>query len=296
MTYAVEFNDVMFRRQRRTILADVDLHIGSGQKWVIFGPNGIGKSTLVSMMATRLFPSAGTIDILGNRLGKVNVFSYRNRIGLASNALNREFDPLEDPIDAVVSALDSSVGNWYGQYGHDAYSAARELMRHYGIEYLAGKRMYKLSEGERTRVGICRALMAQPDLLILDEPTTGLDLGGRELVVDALARLSHDDKNLTSILVTHRLEEIPEGFDHIAILGRLSDERSVEIAGQVQQSQETPADGKAVINPNPGSIIFHGTLDDGLTDERLEKLFDMPLHVVHENGRWSAFARKSLII
>ncbi|MFD0705021.1 ABC transporter ATP-binding protein [Alloscardovia venturai] len=292
MTAAVELHDVLFRRQRRTILADVSLCINPGEKWVVFGPNGIGKSTLVSMMATRLHPTSGTVDILGNRLGKVNVFSYRHRIGLASNMLNREFDPQEDPLDVIVSAIDARVGNWYGEYTADSYVVARELMRHYGIEYLAGKRMYKLSEGERTRVGICRALMARPDILILDEPTTGLDLGGRELVVDALSELARVETRKTAILVTHRLEEIPQGFDHIALLGRLDDEQSAIIDTHTKASTEVPADGAQIINPNPGTIVYAGALEQGLTDDRLSSLFNMSLTVVHNDGRWSAFATK----
>nr|WP_018143723.1 ATP-binding cassette domain-containing protein [Alloscardovia criceti] len=291
MGNAVEFNDVLFRRQRRTILADVNWFVGEGEKWIVFGPNGIGKSTLISMMATRLFPTQGSVEILGNRLGKVNVFSYRKRIGLASNALNRQFQPTEDPLDAIVSAVESRMGNNRDNYSTEHYEYARMLMRRYGVEYLAGKQMYKLSEGERTRVGICRALMTDPELLILDEPTTGLDLGGRELVVNALHELAQKDKDRTVILVTHRLEEIPEGFDKIAILGRLSDERSAEINEEIAESEEVPADGAKIINPNPGSIIFTGAVEKGLTDQLLGNLFHMQVHVEHNHGRWAAFAK-----
>ena len=143
---------------------------------MLFGPNGIGKSTLVQMMSTRGFPSEGTVDILGNRLGKVNVFSYRNRIGLSSAELGRAFPPQEDPLDAIVTALTATTGRWRDTYTDEDYAKARSLMREFGIEYLEGKMMFKLSEGERTRVLICRALMADPDLLILDEPTDHLDM------------------------------------------------------------------------------------------------------------------------
>ncbi|WP_418968567.1 ABC transporter ATP-binding protein [Alloscardovia omnicolens] len=291
MTNAVELNNVLFRRQRRTILADVNLSVKQGEKWIVFGPNGIGKSTLISMMASRLFPTEGTVDILGNRLGKVNVFSYRHRIGLASGSLNRAFDPLDDPLDAIVSAIDSHIGRRSETYAQEHYEVARRLMRHYGIEYLAGKKMFKLSEGERTRVGICRALMTNPELLILDEPTTGLDLGGRELVVGALHDLAYEESQRSAILVTHRLEEIPEGFDHIAILGRLDEERSAQINATVKESQEQPSDGASIINPRPGSIIYTGSLEEGLTSERLSELFEIPIRVVYEQHRWSAFAR-----
>ena len=175
---ALELADVEFRRRGRVILTKVNLKINKGEKWVLFGPNGIGKSSLVQMMSTRGFPSEGTVDILGNRLGKVDVFSYRNRIGLSSAELSRAFPPQEDPLDAIVTALTATTGRWRDTYTDEDYAKARSLMREFGIEYLEGKMMFKLSEGERTRVLICRALMADPDLLILDEPTTGLDLGG----------------------------------------------------------------------------------------------------------------------
>lgn len=151
--------------------------------------------------------------------------------------------------------------------------------------------MFKLSEGERTRVGICRALMTNPDLLILDEPTAGLDLGGRELVVHALANLATEESERSALLVTHRLEEIPEGFNKIAILGHVSQSRADDIAAHVLESEEAPADGSAIINPCPGSILFTGSLEEGLTSERLSNLFELPVRVVHEQGRWSAFAR-----
>ncbi|OTA25731.1 ABC transporter ATP-binding protein [Alloscardovia macacae] len=322
MVNSIDIHNVLFRRSRRTILADVSLSVGAGENWVLFGPNGIGKSTLVSMMSTRLFPTSGTVDILGNRLGRVNVFSYRSRIGLASGALNRDFSPLSDPLDVVVSAVDARLDNYYDAYDSDVYERARCLLRRYGIEYVAGKKMYKLSEGERTRVAICRALMTSPELLILDEPTTGLDLGGRELVVSALGELARGDQEVngerpgqnggrddasgrqarSTILVTHRLEEIPPEFDHIAILGHVSESRARELEAEVGASEEIPADGGTVLNPAPGTIIYTGSIEEGLTSERLSDLFGMKLEVRRGpasvsasadggrgGGRWSAF-------
>ena len=192
-TSAVTLSDVEFRRRGRVILTDVNLTIRRGEKWVLFGPNGIGKSTLVNMMSTRGFPSEGTVDILGNRLGKVDVFSYRPLIGLSSASLARELPPGEDPLDAVVTALTATLGRWRDSYTPQEYEQARRLMAEFNISYLEGKQMYRLSEGERTRVLICRALMADPQLLILDEPTTGLDLGGREIALRALARIGRED-------------------------------------------------------------------------------------------------------
>ncbi|OZG60167.1 ABC transporter ATP-binding protein [Bifidobacterium lemurum] len=276
---AVHIADVEFRRRRRVILTDVNLTVKRGEKWVLFGPNGIGKSSLVQMMSTRGFPSNGTVDILGNRLGKVDVFSYRNRIGLSSAELSRAFPPQEDPLDAVVTALTATTGRWREDFTDEDYAKARGLMTQFGIDYLEGKMMFKLSEGERTRVLICRALMADPDLLILDEPTTGLDLGGRELALRALSRIGEEDADRTVVLVTHRLEEIPVGFDHVAIMGRITGSEA-----------DAYADNVAGNDPAPGTIIYTGDLEHGFTAERLSAIFGLDLTVTHDNGRWGAFA------
>ncbi|WEV59846.1 ATP-binding cassette domain-containing protein [Bifidobacterium sp. ESL0728] len=276
---ALKLSNVEFRRNRRVILTDVNLDIKQGEKWVLFGPNGIGKSSLVAMMATRGFPSVGTVDILGNRLGKVNVFSYRNRIGLSSAELSRSFPNQEDPLDVILTALTATTGRWREQFTKADYDKARGFMAMFGIEYLEGKQMFKLSEGERTRVLICRALMGDPDLLILDEPTTGLDLGGRELALRALSDIGRHDTDRTVLLVTHRLEEIPQGFDHVAIMGRMAGNET-----------DAHADNVAGADPQPGTIIYTGDLEHGFTAERLSHIFGLPLKVTHDQGRWSAYA------
>lgn len=279
-TPALRLDCVELRRFGRTILTDVNLTVPRGGKWILFGPNGIGKSSLVRMMSSRGFPSQGTVDILGNRLGKVNVFSYRHRIGLCSAELQRSLPGVEDPLDAVVTALTATTGRWKDTYGEDDYAHARSLMRRFGIEYLIGKQMMDLSEGERTRVMICRALMADADLLILDEPTTGLDLGGRETTLRALGEIGSQDGESTVVVVTHRLEEIPAGFDHVAIMGRISGSEAQAMADRV-----------AGTDPAPGTIVYAGDLEHGFTAERLSALFGLDLTVHHDAGRWSAWAR-----
>ena len=275
----LRLSGVEFRRRGRVILTGVNLTVHAGEKWILFGPNGIGKSTLVAMMSTRGFPSEGTVDILGNRLGKVDVFSYRNRIGLSSAELARALPPVEDPLDVVLTALTATTGRWRETFTAEDVARARELMTTFGIRYLAGKQMFQLSEGERTRVLICRALMAHPRLLILDEPTTGLDLGGRELVIRALGDIGEHNPECTVVLVTHRLEEIPRGFDHVAIMGRLRGNESDAL-----QDAVTGGD------PQPGTILYAGDLEHGFSEQRLSAVFGLQLRVLHTHGRWSAFA------
>ncbi len=267
----LQLDDVEFRRNRRVIISDVNLTVHAGEKWVLFGPNGIGKSTVVSMLATRTFPSNGKVFILGHQLGKYDVFKLRTRIGLASAALGRQLPDFEDPLDAVVTGLSAVTGRWRDEYTEEEYARARALLRDFSVGYLEGKQMWRLSEGERTRVLIARALMGEPELLIMDEPTTGLDLGGREQVMRTLSRIGCESSNRAVLLVTHRLEEIPQGFDHIAIMGR----KPVTVEED---------------NPSAGTIIYSGPLEEGLTSERLSELFDMPIQVQHSHGRWSAYA------
>ena len=277
---ALTLRGVEFRRRRRVILTKVDLDVKRGEKWVLFGPNGIGKSTAVGMLATRTFPSEGRVFILGHQLGKYDVFKLRTRIGLASADLGRQFPEFEDPLDAVVTGLSAVTGRWQDTYTDEEYARARQLLHDFRVGYLEGKQMWRLSEGERTRVLIARALMGDPELLIMDEPTTGLDLGGREQVMRTLSRIGEESSDRAVVLVTHRLEEIPAGFDHIAIMGR-----------KPVSAEDATADGiDAMGNPSAGTIVYSGALEDGLTDERLSDLFGMPIEVEHSHGRWSAYA------
>ena len=276
----LQLDNVEFRRNRRVIITDVNLTVHAGERWVLFGPNGIGKSTAVGMLAARTFPSEGKVFILGHQLGKYDVFKLRTRIGLASAALARQFPQFEDPLDAVVTGLSAVTGKWRDEYSDEDYARARRLLRDFSVGYLEGKQMWRLSEGERTRVLIARALMGDPELLIMDEPTTGLDLGGREQVMRTLTRIGNESSDRAVVLVTHRLEEIPEGFDHIAIMGR-----------KPVRAQDATEDGiDAMGNPSAGTIVYTGSLEEGLTDERLSGLFGMPIEFEHSHGRWAAYA------
>ena len=215
----LQLDNVEFRRNRRVIITDVNLTVHAGERWVLFGPNGIGKSTAVGMLAARTFPSEGKVFILGHQLGKYDVFKLRTRIGLASAALARQFPQFEDPLDAVVTGLSAVTGKWRDEYSDEDYARARRLLRDFSVGYLEGKQMWRLSEGERTRVLIARALMGDPELLIMDEPTTGLDLGGREQVMRTLTRIGNESSDRAVVLVTHRPRGIRPHRHHGAQAG-----------------------------------------------------------------------------
>lgn len=307
----VRAESVGFWRDRRLILADVNLTIRPGEKWILFGPNGIGKSTLISMMSLRQFPNVGRLSLLGRGQGGLDRFSASGRIALASSAVGREIAPPADPIDVIVDAApirsvpedlgdSADVVELTGRHERRRrdtadYDRARALMERFGIEYLAGKRMAGLSEGERTRVLICRNLMSDADLMIFDEPTTGMDIGGRELVVGQLGRLDENGvgrgadgsdavRERAVVLVTHQLEEIPAGFDHLALMGHMPKDRYRDYL-DAHPNIYAPDEG----NPMPGTIVYTGGLDDGFTSERLTAMFGFPIRVHHDGGRWSAF-------
>ncbi len=256
----IRMEDVAVRRGPATLLHDVDWTVELDERWVVLGPNGAGKTTLLALAAAEMHPSSGSVDVLGERLGQVNVFELRTRIGLCSAALGLRVPAAEVVRDLVVSAGYGVLGRWRESYERADTDRADELLDALGVGTLADRTFGTLSEGERKRTLIARALMTDPELLLLDEPAAGLDLGGREDLVGRLATLAADPDAPASVLVTHHVEEIPVGYSHVLLL-------------------------------RGGAVIAAGLLDDVLTDENLTATFDVPLTLARRRGRYTAWLR-----
>jgi iron complex transport system ATP-binding protein len=239
------------------LLRDVTWRVELDERWVVLGPNGAGKTTLLSLAAARLHPTTGAVDVLGERLGRTDVMDLRTRIGLSTAALADRIPAEERVHDVVVTASWSVVGRFRERYDAVDDARARGLLDQLGVAVLADRRYGTLSEGERKRVQIARALMTDPELLLLDEPAAGLDLGAREDLVGRLAELAYDPDAPTLVLVTHHVEEIPPGFTHAMLL-------------------------------REGTVVAQGLLGETVTSENLSKTFGLPLRVGQEGGRFTA--------
>src|SRR5512133_1489356 len=259
MDAVLELADVTVRRGQATLISNIDWTVEEDERWVVLGPNGAGKTTLLQVAAAMIHPTDGVAGVLGEVLGTVDVFELRPRIGLTSAALAERIPRAERVHDVVVSASYAVVGRWREQYDELDHERADELLAQLRIDGLANRTFGTLSEGERKRVQIARALMTDPELLLLDEPAAGLDLAGREALVSTLGELAQDRYAPAIILVTHHVEEIPPGITHAMLL-------------------------------REGSIVAAGPLRDTLTAENLTKTFDVELSLVEADGRWAARA------
>ena len=215
---ALRLADVGLTRDGRHLLDDVDLVVERDQRWVILGPNGSGKTSLLAIAALRLHPSRGEVDVLGQRLGRIDVRRLRRRIGFASQALTDALRPELTAGDVVMTAKRGALEPWWDAWDDADRSEARACLARMGAAELAARSFGTLSSGERQRVLVARTLMAAPGLVLLDEPGAGLDLGARERLVTDLGSLALDDATVPIVLVTHHLEEVPVGFTHALVL------------------------------------------------------------------------------
>lgn len=243
-----------------TLLSGIDWEVEEGQRWVILGPNGAGKTTLLQLAAARMHPTRGVVGVLGEVLGAVDVFELRPRIGLASATLADSIPKGEKVENVVVTASWGVVGRWKERYEDLDHGRAAELLDTLGVGHLVGRTFGTLSEGERKRVQIARALMTDPELMLLDEPTAGLDLGGREDLVGRLGAIAADIESPAVVMVTHHVEEIPPHFTDVLLL-------------------------------RDGEIVAQGPLELTLTEANLAATFGVDLVLEQHGQRWAARAR-----
>jgi len=255
----IDFNEVCLTRGGRQILGPITWRVDEGQRWVILGPNGAGKTSLIAIAATLIHPTKGQARVLDELLGRVDVFELRHRIGLSSAALTDRIPPDECALDVVMTASWAVTGRWQEVYDLWDESRALGMLSLFGVSQNKDQKFGSMSEGERKRIQIARALMPDPELLILDEPAAGLDLGAREDLLTRLSGLALDPAAPTSLLVTHHVEEIPSGTTHALLL-------------------------------RDGGVVAAGPISEVLNSAYISQAFGLTIDLSHENGRWFARA------
>jgi iron complex transport system ATP-binding protein len=256
---ALALRDVGLVRDGRPILTDIDWQVRSDERWVVLGANGSGKTTLLRIASLWLHPSTGDVTVLGETLGRTDVRTLRARIGLSSQAFADLLRADLRVLDAVVTAKHAALEPWWHSYSEADHAHARVVLDRVGVVHLAERTFGSLSSGERQRVQLARTLFSDPGLLLLDEPTAGLDLGGREDLVGRLAGLAADPATPPTVLVTHHVEEIPHGFTHLLLLRQ-------------------------------GRTLAAGPLTVTLTEANLSTCFDLDLRLASEGGRYRAWS------
>lgn len=259
MTQVASVENVIVARSGKDILGPISFTISEAERWVILGPNGAGKSTLLKLLATEIFPSQGGVKLLGKTLGKVDVFELRTRIGVCGSMKHEQIPADESVKDVVLTAAYAVLGRWNEDYDLWDESRAAALLTTFGVRELAERSYGTLSDGERKRVQIARALMSDPELLLLDEPTAGLDMGGREDLLARFANFASDERAPVTITVTHHIEEIPIGTTHALLL-------------------------------KDGRVAVSGPVNQVITSEHVSAVFGLKMEVTSSNGRFYARA------
>jgi iron complex transport system ATP-binding protein len=259
MASVLQLNDVSIVRDGNSIVDHVTWSVDGAERWVILGPNGAGKTTLLQVAAALIHPTSGKALLLDDTLGAVDVFELRPRIGFASSAMSRRIPANETVLDVVLTAAYSVTGRWNEQYEDVDIRRAERVLNEWKLGALAGRRFGDLSDGEQKRVQIARAVMTDPEILLLDEPAASLDLGSREELLQLLSGFASSEDAPAIVMVTHHVEEIPRGFTHALLLSH-------------------------------GKITATGALDEVITSEKLTETFGLDLDVTSNDGRFTAKA------
>jgi len=259
MSPVLELSQVSVVRGGSRILDQIDWTVRSDERWVVLGPNGAGKTTLLQIAAASMHPTEGTATLLDERLGRSDVFDLKPRIGLASSAMAKRIPADETVIDVVLTAAYAVTGRWNEVYEDVDVKRAQRVLGEWRLGAFEGRRFGTLSDGEQKRVQIARAVMTDPELLLLDEPAASLDLGSREELLQLLGGFASEPESPAMVMVTHHVEEIPRGFTHVLLL-----------AG--------------------GTIRAAGPLFETLTSDALSDTFGLGIELSESDGRFTARA------
>lgn len=258
---AIELRGVTRSEDGNEILRGIDWTVRQGDRWVVLGRNGCGKTTLMRIVSLYLHPSRGTVRVLGNELGRSDIRRARERIGWSSASFADMLRPQLTAVEIVMTARHAALEPWWHTYDDADRIRARSLLARVGVGTLADREFATFSSGERQRVLLARTLMNDPGLILLDEPTAALDLAGREELIAALDDLARDPTTPPVVLVTHHVEEIPPAFTHALLL-------------------------------HAGRVLAQGPLSDTLTEANLGACFGLDVALEQRDGRYAAWARR----